>query len=306
MKNILIYFLFIISFNFNALAQSSTEKWNDLNNRYEYFDTYNNMNGYKTYNSLKGQWEYYDLKKINNTRSTYQVQPPADYSATNIGYRVAMEKQKKYNSNLARVKSVIAECGELIISTSVENKEKLGMDYSNYTNMRENFNRDYTTNIGKIDLSYDSNTENLINKLKVGCAKVIENEVNIMIAKKKRDLISSNEKNTVLSLRKFKGKYKVKSVEEYKYVNKKWILNRTDTSLTEFGYFDHYITFKRSYHEKDVVRYLNYHIYDSIEHFYQYNTDFGLVYISDTFQKAIIYDPLDPSGEPTNMYVFNF
>ena len=54
----LILFLFLVITNLSN-AQSVTQKYNSLYNRYEYFDETGNMIGYKTYNSLLKQWEFY-------------------------------------------------------------------------------------------------------------------------------------------------------------------------------------------------------------------------------------------------------
>ena len=50
-------------------SPSSTRKWNDYSNRYEYFDSENNLIGYEKYNDYKKQWEYFKLNERKNSYS---------------------------------------------------------------------------------------------------------------------------------------------------------------------------------------------------------------------------------------------
>ena len=56
-----IYFLFaIVVFSLCVGAQEYTQKWNDLYQRTEFFDSYGRMIGYAKYNDLYKRLEYYD------------------------------------------------------------------------------------------------------------------------------------------------------------------------------------------------------------------------------------------------------
>ncbi len=71
MKNKIIFLFFFFSILTIAQRPSSTKKWNDYYNRYEYFDNQNKLIGYEKYNDYKNQWEYFEIDphKSNSSRS---------------------------------------------------------------------------------------------------------------------------------------------------------------------------------------------------------------------------------------------
>ena len=73
MKKILFLLLFIISMVCNS--QTYTEKYNSVNNRYEFFNSSGQMIGYQIYNSLNKQWETYTVEppKAEEYRSTFNT-----------------------------------------------------------------------------------------------------------------------------------------------------------------------------------------------------------------------------------------
>lgn len=117
------------------------------------------------------------------------------------------------------------------------------------------------------------------------------------------DLEKENiEANTVIPLMKYVGQHKVISVDEYKNINLEWKLVNTDKTQTEFGYFNNYITFKRSF-DSTRSRYLIYKSYNEKSHTYNYDTDFGWVMISEDFKRIILSNK--ENGIATKMYIFN-
>ena len=56
-----IYFLFaIVVFSLCVKAQDYTQKWNELFQRTEFYDSHGHMIGYAKYNDLYKRLEYYD------------------------------------------------------------------------------------------------------------------------------------------------------------------------------------------------------------------------------------------------------
>jgi hypothetical protein len=55
-----------ILFSLQVYSQTMYEKYNNYLNRYEYFDTYGQMIGYKTYNAYTKTWEYYKSGQTDN------------------------------------------------------------------------------------------------------------------------------------------------------------------------------------------------------------------------------------------------
>jgi len=75
MKKIILLLFAVISIAIGALAQSYTQKWNDLYKRTEFFDSYGRMIGYAKYNDLYNRMEYYDangnLQKTEQRNNVY-------------------------------------------------------------------------------------------------------------------------------------------------------------------------------------------------------------------------------------------
>lgn len=57
----------------NVYGQSRTKKYNDIMNRYEYYDSSGRMVGYDKWNSIMRQWEYYEANEP--AVGTKQVSP---------------------------------------------------------------------------------------------------------------------------------------------------------------------------------------------------------------------------------------
>lgn len=68
MKKLTILLITLIVFAFGVSAQSYTQKWNNLYNRTEFFDSNGRMIGYAKYNDL---YKRYDVYNSNNTLIGY-------------------------------------------------------------------------------------------------------------------------------------------------------------------------------------------------------------------------------------------
>jgi coenzyme F420-reducing hydrogenase alpha subunit len=140
-------------------AQTSTEKWNQYENRYEYFDSKGNMTGYKSYNQYERQWEYYDIPK----KQTYQPQ-------SNVNIPLAMaamnKRQNAYDYNRARMQEVVNNIYKALsqIEDPAERKTKT-----------DRFTKEYFDPVNKTptDLSSNSTTDRIINYLNQGFINVL-------------------------------------------------------------------------------------------------------------------------------------
>ena len=104
MKNLLILILCILCQK--LVAQQSTEKWNDLYNRYEYYNSQNYMTGYKQWNSLRGQWEYFSTE---NSISGYKAGNTFKDENFALLERTMNRKQNQYDYNKKRIQNKIDE-----------------------------------------------------------------------------------------------------------------------------------------------------------------------------------------------------
>lgn len=105
MKTIL--FFAILLYSVSSFSQSYTEKYNSLQNRYEYFDKYNNMVAYKTYNSYLGQWEYFTIESPK--KSSY-IQP---INTKDID-RTLQVRQNNFDNNDALVRQKVSDIENLL------------------------------------------------------------------------------------------------------------------------------------------------------------------------------------------------
>ena len=149
MKNLLVLILFILCQK--LVAQQSTEKWNDLYKRYEYYNSQNNMTGYKQYNSLKEQWEYF------STENNAGYKPNTAFKDENFDLleRVMKVKQNKYDYNKKRIQNKIDE-----INYKLDELDPTGVK-------RAIFNEIYVKELNSTrpDLSKNNKTESIINWL---------------------------------------------------------------------------------------------------------------------------------------------
>ncbi len=109
MKKVLLFFA--VSLSLSIQAQSYTEKWNDLYNRYEYFNNQGRMIGYKYYDDLYRVWKYKDLSDSPN--SSY-----IDPINTKLVNRALASKDTRYSVNVQKIQNAITTIFESNKSTS--------------------------------------------------------------------------------------------------------------------------------------------------------------------------------------------
>ena len=149
MKNILC--LLFCSLCQVLLAQQSTEKWNDLYNRYEYYNSQNYMTGYKQWNSLRGQWEYFSTE--NNT--SYKANTAFKDENFDLLQSVMIKKQNKYDYNKKRIQNKIEELLEKLDNIDGSGIKAIAFDQIVVKEL----------NTTKPDLSNNNKTDSVLNYL---------------------------------------------------------------------------------------------------------------------------------------------
>lgn len=89
-------FLFLLVFQF-SFAQTTTEKWNSVQNRYETFDSSGNMISYKVWNSVQRQWETYN---VNNQNTGYVPNKKRTDDNFELLKYVMEKKEAQYNGRI--------------------------------------------------------------------------------------------------------------------------------------------------------------------------------------------------------------
>ncbi|RWX00881.1 hypothetical protein [Flavobacterium cerinum] len=160
MKNFLLLcglLLYSVSF-----AQTLTEKWNSYNKQYEYFNSNNQMIGYKKYDSYTKSWLYYDVKP--------QVYEPKSNINLELTQQVLASKQQRYNYNKSLVQNAVNEMYKVIDETESSQESAKAI--------KSILNRDYISKLNsmQIDFSNDVTTDNIVSWLWDGFKKVLEIE----------------------------------------------------------------------------------------------------------------------------------
>jgi hypothetical protein len=167
--------LFLCSFFFSS-AQTMTEKYNSLMNRYEYFNSQGHMVGYKSYDSLMKQWNYYEVTQEQQPQNTY-VEP------INLDYvnKALSTKQAKLDANVARIDNAVNDIGIKI--------QNLEIDYSIKEIVMATFqNALKTINNKKLDYSNNNTTREVINYL----YSQVNNEIAAQLKKQELKLATTN------------------------------------------------------------------------------------------------------------------
>jgi len=133
--------LFLSSISY---SQTSTEKWNSLSRRYEYFDQRGYMTGYKEYNSLGGTWDYYSTNEKPRLNQYNPVVNPVNIEL--IG-QVLASKQARYNagghSNGNSYNSKRRYVNEMIHSNDRALNNKDIKKYEEITNISSSIGKDF-------------------------------------------------------------------------------------------------------------------------------------------------------------------
>lgn len=94
------YFI-LLFFSCGVFAQTvtTTKKYNDILNRYEYFNSYGQKIGYETYEPITRTWKYTQLNATPQNDPYYHINDYGNTISVNnsaLVERVMAEKQRKY------------------------------------------------------------------------------------------------------------------------------------------------------------------------------------------------------------------
>ena len=161
MKKLLFILILIFACTF-SYSQNSVEKWNNLTNRYEYFDSNGNMTAYKVYSSLRHQWETYNVQQTNYT-------PQSSFN-TDLAERTLSTLQARYDKNLSRLKEASNNSNRYIYLTA----KVQGYTYEDAKAAANVYIVNYHNKVmkGGYDLSSTSLTDELITFLANGADKI--------------------------------------------------------------------------------------------------------------------------------------
>ncbi len=273
--------LFFTVFSF---AQSSTEKYNQILNRYEYFDANGTLTGYKTYNNILKQWEYFTEESTDR-----EYNKPTDPYNIPMLQRVMEAKTNTFNSNSQRLQSAVEDINSkfLDLRLSDQVKEKLHQDFGTYYVNKLN---DKTV---KYDLANTSSVNGVIQWLYNGANSMVKNELEK--ARPKDD--------EVIAFAQYHGGYKVPVVLEYVYKDNKYTLTKTEkVSGNYFYYSGDVMYFKRANGKDWNFRPLKSPFYNQYMKAYTYKTPYGLVVLFEDFKSITLVDEIN--GKITGKYEF--
>jgi hypothetical protein len=148
MKKILLVIIIFLC-NLNSYSQDVYEKYNDLTETYEYYNSNNELIGYKRYNEIMERWEYHSVKDKQNSYRNKKIISPDN--SKNVS-RVLLEKQRRHDKNFNKLKRLIRDlksridgisnntrrrkAHELLNDAIVKFEKKFDFDYSNSSHYR--------------------------------------------------------------------------------------------------------------------------------------------------------------------------
>src|SRR5690606_22066713 len=139
MKNSLLFCFLFLSFSFVYCQTTYTKKYNSILERYEYFDSSNNLIGYQKYNTTMGVWEYTDITNTNNNNSGRYIvhdygTPKSNFDVNLALQALASRQQQQRTNNSQYVDKLFAKFKELQINLnnySDLEKRELALDIYN-------------------------------------------------------------------------------------------------------------------------------------------------------------------------------
>ncbi|RZK26880.1 MAG: hypothetical protein EOO43_01445, partial [Flavobacterium sp.] len=250
-----IAFITVMLFSLTCYAQTMTEKYNSLMNRYEYFNAQGQMVGYKSYDSLMKQWNYYEVTQPKQPQNTY-VEP------INLDYvnKALSTKQAKLDANVAKIDNAVNDIGTKIQNLEIDsdikeivmytfqnalktiNSRKL--DYSNNNTTREVLNYLYKQVNDEIALQV-KNKQELATTAKTNVSFQTANTTSSKAAEQKVD---EERQQAMAAMSKFYGGYTTALVTEevYNYNTKLYDIISEDKTTTKFFFEDSHLYFLRS------------------------------------------------------------
>lgn len=116
MKNIFKFlFLMVTTFSY---SQSYSEKWNNLENRYEYFNSQGYMVAYKSYDNINRQWNYYEVRQQEVFKPTSSVNLP-------LVQQVLATRQNAYNTNAQRINDAVSDMRNWLNNSNIDEDTKI-------------------------------------------------------------------------------------------------------------------------------------------------------------------------------------
>jgi len=118
MKKLILILCLILTFR--GYSQTTTKKYNSIENRYEYFDQNGKMIGYEEYNNISDQWEYYSLKSSSSSNGYGEPQSTFD---ADLAIMALSKRQAEYDKAVEKVKNFGNYLGQMHMefSNQIEN-----------------------------------------------------------------------------------------------------------------------------------------------------------------------------------------
>lgn len=163
-KEILLLFLIMgisSALPLSAFSQDYYEKWSNIRNRYEYYDSNGNMMGYKKYSNVNRRWEYHNVNS-EPIRKPITYNPYTSTTDTDLVNKVLETKQSRYDYNVQRIQNKIDELHRLL--GNLELQKEFNREVSEFNSKYKNIDYSNNSNTSQV-LNYFINTyNNLINK----------------------------------------------------------------------------------------------------------------------------------------------
>lgn len=168
MKNVLLFLLFL-TFTSYSYSQDFSKKWNSVYQRYDYYNSNGYLIGYEKWNQTYQRWDYTNVNTNNFGKRVHQVEQPVEQGGNlELAMKVANEKQRRYDTNLAKLKEVNDISIEYIKASATKNGLSYVTAYNRYIN-------EYWNKIarGNYDISSNSTLDSLIDYLTKGVGYVV-------------------------------------------------------------------------------------------------------------------------------------
>lgn len=269
MLKVFVLLLFFIV-PYHGVAQSYTEKYNDIYNRYDYFNNDGKLVGYKYYDTLERAWKYKDISVAQN--SGY-----IDPINSKLVNKVLASKQNSYNTNVQRITDAIRNIYEEI--------SKLKCDISLRESIYYRFKKETIGTIDKSNTDYSNNqsSQAVINFLYDSVNTIIKEECENSAAEQE----DVGSKQVDPNLNKF---LMFSIIEEYSYTESDgWKLVKKETSQTIIEIEGNDLSFNKNNTGRK-IRNLDYQGFDKYQNSYIYHSDYGDVCIDKNFESVTFYN----------------
>lgn len=156
MKKLL--FLLVLASSYFCYSQDYTSKYNNVYDRYEYYDYNHNLVGYKKWNSFYNRWDYYDNRNNASNESIYHKMKPQDPTNWNAAYQALAYKQQKYDNNKAHIDSEVQRLMNIINNNDSLSENQKNILRNSIQNAINEINRR-----GASDFSNDNVVSSILN-----------------------------------------------------------------------------------------------------------------------------------------------